>query len=73
MQQVFLPSNVDRFEVIHPLFDKPEVKCDPSSLGAMHMSKSVRVSLVVLRGYLILMGLLLGYHMLDLAGVFHRR
>jgi hypothetical protein len=33
------------------------------------MTPAVRISLTVLRGYLILMTLMLGYHVLDLAGV----
>jgi hypothetical protein len=70
MQQVFLPNNVNRFEVIHPIYDTPEAKCDPTDLGPMKMSKSVRFSLFALRGYLLVMGLMLGYHMLDLAGAF---
>ncbi|HLK14170.1 MAG TPA: hypothetical protein VKT78_05140 [Fimbriimonadaceae bacterium] len=70
MQQVLLPNNVNRFEVVHPIYDAPELKCDPSDLGPMKMSKSVRFSLLALRGYLAVMGLMLGYHMLDLAGAF---
>jgi hypothetical protein len=36
------------------------------------MTPAVRVSLTVLRGYLVLMTLMLGYHVLDLAGVVRR-
>lgn len=69
-----LPTNepAEAYLVVHPIFDEPEQKCDPSSLGRMHMSKSVRTCLMLLRIYLIVMGLMLGYHMLDLAGVFGR-
>jgi hypothetical protein len=35
------------------------------------MTPAVRISLTVLRGYLILMTLMLGYHVLDLAGIVH--
>jgi hypothetical protein len=35
------------------------------------MTPAVRISLTVLRGYLIMMTLMLGYHVLDLAGVLH--
>ncbi len=35
------------------------------------MTLPVRISLGVLRAYLIAMTLMLGYHVLDLAGVFH--
>jgi len=73
MQQVLLPNNVNRFEVIHPIYDEPEIKCDPTGLGAMEMSKSVKVSLLVLRVYLFAMGLMLAYHLLDLAGAFGHR
>ncbi len=38
----------------------------------MKMSRSVRLSLLMLRGYLIVMGLMLAYHMLDLSGVLRR-
>lgn len=62
----------DTFTVVHPIFDEPEKKCDPSNLGLMQMSKSVKISLLLLRIYLIVMGLMLGYHMLDLAGIFGR-
>ena len=58
------------FFVVHPLFDKPEQKCDPNGLGKIEMSKSVRMSLIVLRAYLLVMGVILSYHMLDLAGAF---
>jgi hypothetical protein len=56
--------------VIHPLFDVEEQKCDPSKLGRIEMSKSVKVSLTLLRVYLIAMMLMLCYHLLALAGVF---
>jgi hypothetical protein len=36
------------------------------------MTQPVRFSLFVLRGYLIVMTLMLGYHVLDLAGIFSR-
>jgi len=60
------------YQVIHPLFDEPEEKCSAEGLGKLEMSKSVRLSLFMLRGYLILMFVLLAYHMLDLAGFFRR-
>jgi len=61
---------LDRYEIVHPLFDKPEEKRSPEGLGKIKMSRSVKVSLFALRVYLILMFVLLGYHMLDLAGTF---
>jgi hypothetical protein len=57
------------FTVIHPLHDVPEQKCSSEGLGHIAMTSTVRISLTVLRGYLILMTLMLGYHVLDLAGV----
>ena len=49
--------------------DVPEEKIDTSSLGPMPMTTSVKLSLMALRGYLILMVLLVFYHCADLAGV----
>jgi hypothetical protein len=57
--------------VVHPLDDVREAKCDAELLGPMPMTASVKLSLLALRGYLMLMGLLVLYHVLDLAGVFH--
>ncbi len=44
--------------VIHPLDDAPETKLYHPDLGRMHMTRSVRVSLLLLRAYLLLMLLL---------------
>jgi hypothetical protein len=57
------------FLVIHPLKDLPEQKCVSEGLGHIVMTPSVRLSLKILRGYLILMTGMLTYHVLDLAGV----
>jgi len=35
------------------------------------MTRAVRVSLGILRAYLILMTLMLGYHVIDLSGLLH--
>jgi hypothetical protein len=59
------------FHVIHPLDDAPEAKCSSEGLGPIAMTPAVRISLGVLRGYLILMSAMLLYHVLDLAGVVH--
>ena len=40
-------------------------------LGPMRMTRSVRVCLLALRGYLLLMFGLLGFRVLELAGVIH--
>lgn len=61
----------DFFYVVHPLDDVREEKCDAKALGAMPMTQAVKWSLLTLRGYLILMGMLVLYHVLDLAGLFH--
>jgi len=63
----------DHFVVVHPLDDAPEQKMDTTSLGAMPMTVSVKLSLMALRGYLILMMLLVLYHVIDLAGAFGQR
>ena len=59
-----------RFLVVHPLDDEPEEKVDTDGLGPMAMTTSVKLSLMSLRGYLILMFLLVVYHVADLAGAF---
>jgi hypothetical protein len=63
-------SNVseDQFIVVHPLDDVREEKVDTASLGRMSMTASVRISLLALRGYLVLMMLLVMYHVIDLSG-----
>jgi len=58
------------FLVIHPLDDVQEQKIETKHLGPMKMTPAVRISLPVLRGYLVLMMLLVLYHVLDLAGAF---
>jgi len=66
MQNSYAP---EYFRVIHPLEDVPEEKCSTEGLGRIAMTPAVRISLTVLRAYLIAMTLMLGYHVLDLAGV----
>jgi hypothetical protein len=61
-------TNMNGFCVIHPLDDVAEQKCSSDGLGQIAMTPSVRMSLKILRGYLILMSLMLIYHVLDLAG-----
>ena len=62
--------NAEEFRVIHPLEDAPEQKCQTEGLGPISMTRSVRTSLFILRGYLILMTLMLAWHVLGLAGAF---
>jgi hypothetical protein len=57
------------FRVIHPLDDEPEQKYSTEGLGHIAMTPAVRISLGVLRGYLMVMSALLLYHVLDLAGI----
>jgi len=58
------------FTVVHPLDDAPEEKVDTEHLGPMRMTKTVRVCLYTLRGYLLLMFGMLAFRVLQLAGVF---
>jgi hypothetical protein len=59
------------FSVVHPLDDGPEEKVDTGHLGPMRMTRTVRICLYTLRGYLLLMFGLLGFRVLQLAGVIH--
>lgn len=63
-----VPEN--HFVVVHPLDDVREDKVDTATLGPMRMTKSARLSLMALRGYLIVMMLLVLYHVMDVAGAF---
>ncbi len=72
---LFRPATItsipaDHFVVVHPLDDTPEQKVDTSTLGPMPMTGPVRLSLMALRGYLVLMMLLVLYHVMDMAGAF---
>jgi hypothetical protein len=58
-----------KFHVIHPLEDQAEQKCSSEGLGRIAMTRSVRISLAILRGYLALMTLMLGYHVLQMTGM----
>ena len=60
-------ANESPYWVVHPLDDLPEEKRDVSALGPMPMTFSVRLSLLALRGYLLLMTGLVAYHFLGLA------
>lgn len=59
------------FSVVHPLDDGPEEKVDTEHLGPMRMTRTVRICLYTLRGYLLLMFGLLGFRVLQLAGAIH--
>jgi hypothetical protein len=72
MATLNVTPNMDGFRVVHPLDDIAEQKCSSEGLGKIRMTRAVRVSLGVLRAYLILMTLMLSYHVLDLSGLLHR-
>ena len=57
------------YAVVHPLDDDPEEKVQTDHLGPMRMTSTVRVCLYALRGYLLLMFGLLGFRVLQLAGM----
>ena len=57
------------FSILHPLDDEPEEKVDTEHLGPMRMTRTVRICLSALRGYLLLMVGLLAFRVLQLAGV----
>lgn len=59
------------FHIVHPLDDEPEAKCDPDALGAMHMGRASRLSLLALRFYLVAMIALVGYRVVEAAGAVH--
>lgn len=60
------------YAVIHPLDDVAEEKCSVGAGGRIAMTRSVKISLALLRGYMALMAGMLAYHVLDLAGLIHR-
>ncbi len=60
-------NNTKAYWVVHPLDDLPEAKRDVSALGPMPMTPGVRLSLLALRGYLILMAVLVTYRFVGLA------
>ncbi len=57
------------FMVVHPLDDVAEEKVDTEHLGPMNMTRTVRICLYALRGYLLLMFGMLGFRVLQLGGV----
>ena len=68
MNPIEMTRATNQFVVVHPLDDIPERKVDTDSLGPMPMTRSVRISLLSLRAYLVVMMLLVAYHVLVLAG-----
>lgn len=57
--------------VVHPLDDVQEEKVNTDNLGRMQMTRTVRICLFALRGYLLLMCGLLAFRVAQLAGVMH--
>jgi hypothetical protein len=55
----------DLLRVIHPLDDVPEQKLFRDDLGNMRMTRTVRISLLLLRGYLAGMVLLVAWRVLS--------
>ncbi|MGA3240214.1 MAG: hypothetical protein ABSG03_28390 [Bryobacteraceae bacterium] len=55
------------FVVVHPLDDAPETE----HLGPMQVTRTVRICLFALRGYLLLMFGLLAFRVAQLAGSLH--
>jgi hypothetical protein len=53
------------FRVIHPLDDAPEQKLYRESLGRMRMTSTVRMALLLLRGYLAAMVMLVAWRVLS--------
>ena len=69
--QAVLSMNFDPNLVVHPIYDQPEQKLDPSKMGPIKMTRWVRTSLVVLRFYLVAMLGLTLFRCLQLAQVIH--
>jgi hypothetical protein len=67
MEKTKMTTETNRFVVVHPLDDVRETKVDTEGLGAMPMTRTVRLSLLSLRAYLILMVMLVVYHVMMLA------
>ena len=72
MATMRVTPEMKEWSVVHPLHDVAEQKCSSEGLGHIAMTPAVRISLRVLRGYLVAMTLMLGYHVMDLAGFLHR-
>ena len=57
----------NHYVVVHPLDDMPEEKVNTETLGPMPMTTTVKWSLISLRGYLILMLMLVLLRVFQLA------
>ena len=65
-----LDTQTQVYQVVHPLYDMPEEKFSPEKLGAIHMTPTVKLSLLALRGYLILIIAMVFFSVLHQAGLF---
>ncbi len=63
-------NNTHLFRVVHPLDEVPEQKLSHAHLGRIRMTPAVRISLTVLRIYLLVMIVLVIYRVFVLAGAF---
>jgi len=72
MATMGVSQDMNEFRVIHPLDDVAEQKCSAEGLGKIQMTRAARLSLGILRAYLVLMTLMLSYHVLDLSGLLHK-
>jgi hypothetical protein len=66
-----MPLERTGYFVVHPLDDVPEQKVDTESLGPMPMTRTVKICLFALRGYLLLMCGLLAFRVVQLASAIH--
>jgi hypothetical protein len=63
-----LNENATLYTVVHPLDDLPEKKRNVDELGPMPRTPGVRFTLIALRAYLIVMGVLVAYLAMAHAG-----
>ena len=71
MSSTAYTKDLSGYKVIHPLNDVAEEKCSDEHLGTIQMSRSVKISLFVLRAYLIgIVGLAI-YRFLAVSGLLH--
>jgi hypothetical protein len=59
------------FALVHPLDDVPEEKVRTEDLGPIQMTRTVKICLFALRGYLLVMFGLLAFRVLQLTGAIH--
>ena len=71
MASVAYTKDLNGYEVIHPLNDVAEEKCSDEHLGTIQMSRSVKISLFVLRAYLIGIVALAIYRFLAMSALLH--